>query len=87
MEQKRPRLGLFFNEEEFQMENDGREERGKMTAEKTRKMLKDEGVEVTLEQAGMILEFLRKLANMAVSNYLKKKDEKNCRPIRESEYR
>ena len=50
-------------------------------------MLKDEGVEVTLEQAGMILEFLRKLGNMAVSNYLKKKDEKNSRPIRESEYR
>lgn len=87
VEQKRPRLGLFLMKEEFQMEKDGREERGKMTAEKTRKMLKDEGVEVTLEQAGMILEFLRKLANMAVSNYLKKKDEKNSRPIRESEYR
>ena len=69
------------------MRNEDENERGKMTAEKTRKMLKDEGVEVTLEQAGMILEFLRKLANMAVTNYLKKKDEKNSRPIRESEYR
>lgn len=69
------------------MESDERNERGRMTAEKTLKMLKDEGVDVTLEQAGMILEFLRKLANMAVSNYLNKKDEKNSRPIRESEYR
>jgi len=63
----------FFNEEEFQMEKDGREERGKMTAEKTLKMLKDEGVEVTLEQARLILEFLRKLASITVSNYLKRK--------------
>lgn len=69
------------------MESDERNERGKMTGEKTLKMLKDEGVEVTLEQAEMILEFLRKLANMAVSNYLNKKDGKNSRPIRESEYR
>ncbi|PXY46508.1 hypothetical protein [Flavobacterium hydrophilum] len=69
------------------MESDEKNERGKMTAEKTLQMLKDEGVEVTLEQAGMILEFLRKLANMSVYNYLNKKDEKNSRPIRESEYR
>ncbi|KAF2331883.1 hypothetical protein [Flavobacterium daemonense] len=69
------------------MEKDEGNERGRMTAEKTLKMLKDEGVEVTLEQAEMILEFLRKLANMAVSNYLNTKDEKNSRPIRESEYR
>lgn len=69
------------------MRNDEENERGKMTAEKTLKMLKDEGVEVTLEQAGTILEFLRKLANRAVSNYLNKKDEKNSRPICEGEYR
>jgi S-adenosylmethionine:tRNA-ribosyltransferase-isomerase (queuine synthetase) len=69
------------------MESYERNERGKMTAEKTLQMLKDEGVEVTLEQAGIILEFLRKLANMAVYNYLNKKDEKNSRPIREGEYR
>lgn len=69
------------------MESDEKNERWKMTAEKTLQMLKDEGVEITLEQAGMILEFLRKLANMSVYNYLNKKDEKNSRPIRESEYR
>lgn len=84
---KKDQYWSFFNEKECQMESDERNERGKMTAEKTLKMLKDEGVEVTLEQAGMILEFLRKLANMAVCNYLNKKDEKNSRPIRESEYR
>lgn len=69
------------------MEDDERNARGKMTAEKTLQMLKDEGVEVTLEQAGMILEFLRKLANMAVYNYLNQIDEKNSRPTREGEYR
>lgn len=55
------------------MENNERNERGKMTAKKTLKMLKDEGVEVTLEQAQLILEFLRKLASITVSNYLKMK--------------
>ncbi|MRX67057.1 Protein of unknown function [Flavobacterium resistens] len=69
------------------MENDERNEKGRITAEETLKMLKDEGVDVTLEQAGMILEFLRKMGNMTVSNYLNKKDEKNSRLIRESEYR
>lgn len=69
------------------MEKDGREERGKMIVDKIRKMLKDEGVEVMLEQVGMILEFLRKLVNMVVLNYLEKKDEKNSRFICESEYR
>lgn len=69
------------------MEKDEKNEGGKMTAEKTLKMLKDEGVEVTIEQAEMILEFLRKLANMAVYNYLNEKDEKSSRPIREGEYR
>lgn len=69
------------------MENEERKEKGKITSEETLKMLSDEGVEVTLEQAGMILEFLRKMGNMAVSNYLNKKNEKDSRLIRESEYR
>ena len=69
------------------MENDQKKEMGRITAEETLKMLSDEGVEVTLEQAGMILEFLRKMGNMAVSNYLNKKNEKDSRLIRESEYR
>lgn len=56
------------------MENDERNEGGKMTAEKTLKILKDEGVEVTLEQAEKILAFLRLLANLAVSKYLNKND-------------
>lgn len=48
-----------------------------MTAEKTLKMLKDEGVEVTLEQAEKILDFLRLLANLEVSNYLSKNDKED----------
>jgi len=56
------------------MENNERNNRGKITAEKTLKMLKDEGVEVTLEQAEKILDFMRLLANLTVSNYLRKND-------------
>jgi len=59
------------------MENDERNEGGKMTAEKTLKMLKDEGIEVTLEQAEKILHFLRLLANLAVSKYLSKNDKED----------
>lgn len=70
------------------MENVHENERGRLTAEQAAKMLKEENVEVTLEQARMIVEFLRKLAQLTVSNYLKnKKNEKNSRFIRESKYR
>ena len=68
------------------MEKELMNERGRLTAEQAVKMLKEENVEVTLEQAKLIVEFLRKLANLTVSNYLKKKDEEDSRPIRESEY-
>lgn len=46
----------------------------KLTAEEAVKMLKKQGMEVTVEQAAEILAFMRKLANIAVSNYLKSKD-------------
>lgn len=59
------------------MENDERNEGGKMTAEKILKMLKDEGIEVTLEQAEKILDFLRLLANLAVSKYFSKNDKED----------
>jgi hypothetical protein len=73
-------------ERDRKMEKELMNERGRLTAEQAVKMLKEENVEVTLEQAKMIVEFLRKLANLTVSNYLKKKDEEDSRPIRESEY-
>lgn len=44
----------------------------KITPDKAQKMLKEEGVEVTLEEAKDILCFLRKLANIAVLKYLEK---------------
>jgi 2-iminoacetate synthase ThiH len=47
--------------------------KGKMSPEQVLKMLKEEGMDVTLEQAKLILEFLRKLAGITVSNYLKTK--------------
>ena len=44
----------------------------RMTPLKVKEMLRKKGKEVTIEQAAAILDFLRKLANIAVSNYLKK---------------
>lgn len=55
------------------MENEKAYSKERITPEKALKMLQAKGMEVTLEQAGKILEFLRKLANMTVANYLKKK--------------
>ncbi|WP_124019289.1 hypothetical protein [Flavobacterium sp. A45] len=68
------------------MRNDDENERGKLTAEQAVKMLKKENVDVTLGQAGLILEFLRKLANLTISNYLNQKDEKDSRSICQSKY-
>lgn len=40
-------------------------------------MLKKEGMKVTSDEAEQILVFLRKLANIAVTSYLKNNDSKN----------
>ena len=42
----------------------------KLKPEQALELLRQQGVQVTLEQAGMILEFLRKLADIAVTQYL-----------------
>jgi hypothetical protein len=42
----------------------------KLRPEQALEVLQQHGVQVTLEQAGMILEFLRKLADIAVTQYL-----------------
>jgi hypothetical protein len=44
----------------------------KLQPEKAMEMLRQSGIEVTVEQAKLILEFLRKLAAMAVTQYLSK---------------
>jgi hypothetical protein len=44
---------------------------GKMTAEKAAKMLAEEGIIVTNEEAMQIVDFLRNLAKMAVAQYLR----------------
>lgn len=44
----------------------------KISPEKAQKMLKDEGMDVSIEEAKEILYFLRKLANIAVLKYLEK---------------
>ncbi|AOW08559.1 hypothetical protein [Flavobacterium gilvum] len=57
------------------MGKDDGNERGRLTAEQAVKILKKENLDVTLDQAGSILEFLRKLAGLTVSNYLMKSNE------------
>ncbi|PWJ89255.1 hypothetical protein BC749_1242 [Flavobacterium araucananum] len=48
-------------------------EKRRITPEKALEMLRAEGLDVTLEQAKNVLEFLRKLANITVSKYLKRR--------------
>jgi hypothetical protein len=56
------------------MENAEEDDKGKITPEKALKMLNAEGLNLTLEQAKEVLEFLRKLANIAVSKYLRRRE-------------
>ena len=44
----------------------------KLQPEKAMEMLRQSGIEVTVEQAKLIIEFLRKLAAIAVTQYLSK---------------
>lgn len=44
----------------------------KIQPEKVVEMLRQQGVEVSLEQAKIILAFLQKLADIAVAQYLKR---------------
>lgn len=46
------------------------EERG-ITPERVVKILKEHGTEVTLEEARIILDFMRKLARITVNQYLR----------------
>jgi hypothetical protein len=48
---------------------------GKMTAEKAKKILAEEGVLVTDEEAMQIVDFLRNLAKMAVAQYLREDEQ------------
>ena len=45
----------------------------KLSPEKLKTMLAKKGTELTLEQATMILEFMRKMANIVVASYLEEK--------------
>jgi hypothetical protein len=47
---------------------------GKMTPEKAAKMLAEDGIAVTNDEAIQIVEFLRSLAKMAVAQYLRESE-------------
>ena len=48
---------------------------GKMTAEKAAKMLAEDGVIVTNEEATQMVDFLRNLAKIAVAQYLREDEQ------------
>ena len=45
----------------------------KLTAEKAAEMLRKKGMDVTVEQAAQMLEFLTMLSEMIITTYLEKK--------------
>lgn len=57
------------------MEIEEYEYKGKITPLEAQKMLNDEGMNVTLEEATEILKFLAKMADVAVRNFLKEKED------------
>lgn len=50
----------------------GTEEKDRIPPEKAVKILKEDGIEVTIEQAKVILDFLYEMAEIAVDQYLSK---------------
>jgi hypothetical protein len=48
---------------------------GKMTAEKAANMLAEDGESISLEDAAIVVDLLRKLAKIAVAQYLREEDE------------
>jgi hypothetical protein len=48
---------------------------GKMTAEKAVKILAEHGTRITVEQAEIVVDFLRKLAKIAVAQHLREDEE------------
>lgn len=63
-------IGIVLQDSECDKIEGGKMER--LTPQKVQEVLASRGTIVTIEQAAAILEFLRKLANIAVSNYLQK---------------
>ncbi|MDR3712975.1 MAG: hypothetical protein P4L51_09190 [Puia sp.] len=47
---------------------------GKMTGEKAAKVLAEHGTHITVEQAEIVVDFLRKLAKMAVAQHLREEE-------------
>jgi hypothetical protein len=45
----------------------------KLQPERVSEMLKKKGVEISVEQAALVLEFMRKLASIVVANHLDRK--------------
>ena len=58
------------------MENDEEKAKGKISPERAMKILHSEGLYVSIEEAKAILDFLKKLANITVANYLRRKKRK-----------
>ncbi|QOG01084.1 hypothetical protein [Flavobacterium sp. MDT1-60] len=57
------------------MEFEEEKHNGKISPQKAQKMLNDEGMDVTLEEAAEILSFLKFMANAVVKKFLNEKEE------------
>jgi hypothetical protein len=51
---------------------------GKITAGKVQEILRREGMEIPLQQAQAILDFLRDMADIMIDHYLAQKEDENC---------
>lgn len=51
---------------------------GKITAGKVQAMLKEQGTEISLQEAEAMLDFLRVIADIMIDNYLQEKTYENC---------
>lgn len=51
---------------------------GKITAGKVQAILCEQGMEISLQQAEAMLDFLRDIADIMIDNYLQEKTYENC---------
>ena len=70
MRKKRPVFGLFFVNKNREIMENKLNKKGRITPIQTMNILNSGGIHVTVEEAKAILEFMKKIANIAVSKYL-----------------
>lgn len=67
---KKARFRAFCVNKNREMMEDKLNKKGRITPTQTMNILNSGGIHVTVEEAKAILEFMKKIANIAVSKYL-----------------